>query len=171
MIFAAKLAGAAAALCLSFAASTVAAADEGTQPITDRDQCHTCDMWITKYAGPKAEIVTKSGHVYKFCSTKCMTCTLLRLGVSEKIAGIWVNDMVGNDWEHPNASFIDAESAWYVQGSSRKATMGKSLASFSTEEAAVAFQKEFGGTIYRWNDLTKDILGCMVPKKPVVPME
>lgn len=79
--------------------------------------------------------------------------------------------MVGNDWEHPDATFIDAKTAWYVQGSSRKATMGKSLASFSTEEAAVAFRKEFGGTLYRWNDLTKEILGCKVPKKPTVPME
>lgn len=135
MNFTARLAGVAAALCLSFGA---VAADNGTQPITDQDQCHSCDMWITKYPGPKAEIVTKSGHVYKFCSTKCMTCTLLRLGESDKIAGIWVNDMVGNDWEHPDATFIDAKTAWYVQGSSRKATMGKSLASFSTEEAAVA---------------------------------
>lgn len=168
MNFTARLAGVAAALCLSFGA---VAADNGTQPITDQDQCHSCDMWITKYPGPKAEIVTKSGHVYKFCSTKCMTCTLLRLGESDKIAGIWVNDMVGNDWEHPDATFIDVKTAWYVQGSSRKATMGKSLASFSTEEAAVAFRKEFGGTLYRWNDLTKEILGCKVPKKPTVPME
>ena len=118
MNFTARLAGVAAALCLSFGA---VAADNGTQPITDQDQCHSCDMWITKYPGPKAEIVTKSGHVYKFCSTKCMTCTLLRLGESDKIAGIWVNDMVGNDWEHPDATFIDAKTAWYVQGSSRKA--------------------------------------------------
>ena len=88
MNFTARLAGVAAALCLSFGA---VAADNGTQPITDQDQCHSCDMWITKYPGPKAEIVTKSGHVYKFCSTKCMTCTLLRLGESDKIAGIWVN--------------------------------------------------------------------------------
>ena len=84
MNFTARLAGVAAALCLSFGA---VAADNGTQPITDQDQCHSCDMWITKYPGPKAEIVTKSGHVYKFCSTKCMTCTLLRLGESDKIAG------------------------------------------------------------------------------------
>ena len=107
MNFTARLAGVAAALCLSFGA---VAADNGTQPITDQDQCHSCDMWITKYPGPKAEIVTKSGHVYKFCSTKCMTCTLLRLGESDKIAGIWVNDMVGNDWEHPDATFIDAKT-------------------------------------------------------------
>ena len=84
MNFTARLAGVAAALCLSFGA---VAADNGTQPITDQDQCHSCDMWITKYPGPKAEIVTKSGHVYKFCSTKCMTCTLLRLGESDKHRG------------------------------------------------------------------------------------
>ena len=45
MNFTARLAGVAAALCLSFGA---VAADNGTQPITDQDQCHSCDMWITK---------------------------------------------------------------------------------------------------------------------------
>ena len=128
-------------------------------------------MWITKWPGPKAEIVMKSGNVYKFCSVKCMSCTIQRLGENADMAGIWVNDAGATDWEHPEAKFIDAKTAWYVQGSSRKATMGKSVAPFATKEAALAFQKEFGGTLYRWDDFTKEILGCKVPKKPVVPMK
>ena len=165
----AKLCGVAAALV--FAMGSAVAADNGTQTITDADQCHTCDMWITKYPGPKAEIVMKSGNVYKICSTKCMTCTLLRLGESDQMAGIWVNDMDKDNWEHPDNTFIDAKTAWYVQGSSRKATMGKSLAPFSSKEAALAFQKQYGGNLYQWKDLTKEILGCKVPKKVVVPMK
>ena len=162
---------AAAAVSLMLAVSGVYAASGATQEITDKDQCHSCDMWITKWPGPKAEIVMKSGNVYKFCSVKCMACTIQRLGETPETAGIWVNDAGATDWEHPAAKFIDAKTAWYVQGSSRKATMGKSVAPFATKEAALAFQKEFGGELYRWNDFTKDILGCKVPKKPVVPMK
>ena len=153
------------------AVSCAYAAEGQTQVITDQDQCHSCDMWITKWPGPKAEIVMKSGNVYKFCSVKCMSCTIQRLGENADMAGIWVNDAGATDWEHPEAKFIDAKTAWYVQGSSRKATMGKSVAPFATKEAALAFQKEFGGTLYRWDDFTKEILGCKVPKKPVVPMK
>lgn len=164
-----RLAAAAASLVL--AVSCAYAAEGQTQVITDQDQCHSCDMWITKWPGPKAEIVMKSGNVYKFCSVKCMSCTIQRLGENADMAGIWVNDAGATDWEHPEAKFIDAKTAWYVQGSSRKATMGKSVAPFATKEAALAFQKEFGGTLYRWDDFTKEILGCKVPKKPVVPMK
>ena len=164
-----RLAAAAASLVL--AVSCAYAAVGQTQVITDQDQCHSCDMWITKWPGPKAEIVMKSGNVYKFCSVKCMSCTIQRLGENADMAGIWVNDAGATDWEHPEAKFIDAKTAWYVQGSSRKATMGKSVAPFATKEAALAFQKEFGGTLYRWDDFTKEILGCKVPKKPVVPMK
>ena len=162
---------AAAATSLVLAVSCAYAAEGQTQVITDQDQCHSCDMWITKWPGPKAEIVMKSGNVYKFCSVKCMSCTIQRLGENADMAGIWVNDAGATDWEHPEAKFIDAKTAWYVQGSSRKATMGKSVAPFATKEAALAFQKEFGGTLYRWDDFTKEILGCKVPKKPVVPMK
>ena len=164
-----RLAAAAASLVL--AVSCAYAAEGQPQVITDQDQCHSCDMWITKWPGPKAEIVMKSGNVYKFCSVKCMSCTIQRLGENADMAGIWVNDAGATDWEHPEAKFIDAKTAWYVQGSSRKATMGKSVAPFATKEAALAFQKEFGGTLYRWDDFTKEILGCKVPKKPVVPMK
>lgn len=164
-----RLAAAAASLVL--AVSCAYAAEGQTQVITDQDQCHSCDMWITKWPGPKAEIVMKSGNVYKFCSVKCMSCTIQRLGENADMAGIWVNDAGATDWEHPEAKFIDAKTAWYVQGSSRKATMGKSVAPFATKEVALAFQKEFGGTLYRWDDFTKEILGCKVPKKPVVPMK
>ena len=164
-----RLAAAAASLVL--AVSCAYAAEGQPQVITDQDQCHSCDMWITKWPGPKAEIVMKSGNVYKFCSVKCMSCTIQRLGETADMAGIWVNDAGATDWEHPEAKFIDAKTAWYVQGSSRKATMGKSVAPFATKEAALAFQKEFGGTLYRWDDFTKEILGCKVPKKTVVPMK
>lgn len=152
--------------------AAVACAAPGAQPITDKDQCHSCDMWITKYPGPKAEIVMNNGNVYKFCAVKCMLCTIQRVGEPENVAGIFVHDAGATDWEKPSDdAFIDAKTAWYVGGSSRKATMGKSFAPFSTKEAAVEFQKQYGGEIYTYDQMTKEILGCKVPKKPTVPMK
>lgn len=142
-----------------------------TQPITAKDQCHSCDMWITKYPGPKGEIVMKSGNVYKFCSSKCMLCTLQRVGESSDMVGIYVHDVSKTDWESPSDdAFMDAKKAWYVGGSSRKATMGKSFAPLPSKELAVEFQKKYGGQIYTYDQLTKEILGCKVPRKPAVPM-
>ena len=46
----------AALAAFAVAGAAQAAGDLGTKPITDKDQCHACDMWITKYPGPKGEI-------------------------------------------------------------------------------------------------------------------
>ena len=80
----------AALAAFAVAGAAQAAGDLGTKPITDKDQCHACDMWITKYPGPRGEIVMKNGNVYKFCASKCMLCTLQRLGENDQIAGIGV---------------------------------------------------------------------------------
>ena len=162
----------AALAAFAVAGAAQAAGDLGTKPITDKDQCHACDMWITKYAGPKGEIGMKNGNGYKFCACKCMVCTLQRLGENDQIAGIYVHDVSKTDWEKPtDDAFIDAKKAWFVGGSSRKATMGKSFAPLPTKELAVEFQKKYGGEIYTYDQLTKEILGCKVPRKPAVPLK
>lgn len=144
----------------------------GTQPITEQDRCHACDMWIVKYPGPKGQIVMKNGHVYKFCASKCMLCTLQRLGENDDIAGIYVHDVSRTDWEKPSdEAYIDAKKAWFVGGSSRKATMGKSFAPLPTLELAQKFQAQYGGEIYTYDQLTKEILGCRIPKKPAQPLK
>lgn len=149
-----------------------AASPADTLPITDKDQCHSCEMWIAKYPGPKGEVVTKSGAVYKFCSAKCMLCTIKKQVDNPAIDGIFVHDMSKTDWEHPaDDAFMDARKAWFVGGSSRKATMGKSFAPFPTKQAAEAFQKQYGGSIYTFDELTPEILGCRTPRKPFVPMK
>lgn len=159
------------AATLSLAAQAAVAQTNGTVPITDGDQCHSCDMWITKHPGPKGEIVTTSGKVYKFCSTKCMLCTLRRVVENEAMKGIFVHDVSKTDWDKPTEdAFMDAKKAWYVGGSVRKATMGKSFAPFPTRELAEQFQEEFGGKIYTYEELTPEILGCRMPRKPFEPI-
>ena len=39
-----------------------------------------------------------------------------------------------------------------------------------TRELAEQFQKEFGGKIYTYEELTPEILGCRMPRKPFEPI-
>ena len=142
----------------SMAASTAHAAD--AVPYTEADQCGGCGMWITKYPGPKGQVHLKSGDVVKFCSTRCMTCNTLLLNQADVEAWLMQDaekmDWSGHDADEPH---LNAEAAWFVLGSSKKATMGPSLAPFATKEAAEAFQAEFGGKLLRFEDLSRGTLG------------
>lgn len=154
----------AAAFAVPFAANAV---DPSTaQPYTDEDQCGGCIMMITKYPGPKGQIVLKNGEVKKFCSTRCMTCNTLLMNQADVEA--WLVQSAENmDWSghDANAPHIDAKTAWFVLGSSKKATMGPSLAPFPTREAAEAFRKEFGGKLMSFDELSRESIGCPNKKK------
>ncbi len=55
--------------------------------------------------------------------------------------------------------FIDAREAWFVIGSEKKGAMGgKTLASFAQQADAEVFISEFGGKLYRFDDITIDVL-------------
>lgn len=148
----------------SMAASTAHAAD--AVPYTEADQCGGCGMWITKYPGPKGQVHLKSGDFVKFCSTRCMTCNTLLLNQADVEAWLMQDaekmDWSGHDADEPH---LNAEAAWFVLGSSKKATMGPSLAPFATKEAAEAFQAEFGGKLLRFEDLSRGTLGCPNKRK------
>jgi copper chaperone NosL len=151
-----------------FAAFT-AAAFAAPGPITPDDQCGGCGMWILKHPGPKAQLAPEGADPRKFCSVKCSVCTVLREGASAD--ALYVHDAEVNDWDKPGDHYILAKDAWFVVGSSRKATMGKSVAPFKTKEAALRFQKEFGGEAVQFAELTPETLGCKKPKNTMMPMK
>jgi copper chaperone NosL len=153
------------ALAAAFAASAFAA----PAAITPDDQCGGCGMWILKYPGPKAQLAPEGAEPRKFCSVKCSVCTVLREGASKE--DLYVHDAETNDWDKPGDHYIPAKDAWFVVGSSKKATMGKSVAPFKTKEAAERFQKEFGGETARFSELTPEVLGCKKPKNNMMPMK
>lgn len=153
------------AACLCAAAFSVSSAPV---PYTDADQCSGCEMWITKYPGTKGQIELADGTILKFCSTRCMTCNLRRMEAEGKhdIAHVWVHDAGKVDWKKPDDAIqIEARNAWFVVGSSQKATMGSSLAPFADKNEALAFQAKFGGTLQTFDDLNRDFLKCRKPKK------
>lgn len=119
-------------------------------------------MWITKYPGPKGALEFEDGQVLKYCSARGAACGMLEaLKAGKRVKTVWMHDVADNDWKRPKAdTMVDVKDAWFVYGSLMKAVMGPSLAAFRQERDARAFQKTYGGTIYRLEDLTAEVLGC-----------
>jgi len=128
--------------------------------IESADECHLCGMLISNFPGPKGESVRKSSEqVNKFCSTRDMFAYYLQPENTRNVTQLFVHDMSKMPWEELNdGHFIDAKKAWYVTGSSKRGAMGQTLASFSLEEHALAFSKEFGGEVYRFEEITIELL-------------
>lgn len=121
------------------------------------DVCASCGMTVVKYPGPKG-LLQSGGERKPFCSARALLCEMKAKGLT---AGGRVHDAGKTDWEHPHdEALIAASEAWYVYASKKKAVMGPSLAPFSDKRAAEDFRAAYGGTLYRFEDITTDILGC-----------
>lgn len=128
--------------------------------INKHDRCHLCGMMITKYPGPKAELTFKnSDTVAMFCSSRDMFNFALQAENKRQIDHIFVHDAGITNWEKPSDdAFINAKTAYYVYGTSKKAVMGPAVAPFSSVESAEKFAKEYGGKIFKFEDISLDLL-------------
>jgi copper chaperone NosL len=127
------------------------------------DECHVCGMLITRFDGPKGEIFRKEtgDQAFKFCSTRDMFSYYLDPENKRNVSTILVHDMSKMPWGSDSIDdkyFIDAKTAWYVTGSEKTGAMGATLASFSQQNDAQAFAKEFGGKVLSFADIDFDAL-------------
>lgn len=134
--------------------------------IESGDDCHVCGMTITRFAGPKGEVITeKEQTVHKFCSTRDMFAWVLQPENVMRKHTLYVHDMSQTEWASPDdTALIDAREAFYVVGSERKGAMGQTLASFSTEAAAQDFMMEYGGEVLQHDGITLEHLNTAMPK-------
>jgi len=128
--------------------------------IEQADECHLCGMLISHFPGPKGEGYNKSTQaMQKFCSTRDLFNYVLQPDNQRQIKEIYVHDMSKTPWQKPEDEyFIDGRKAWYVIGSSQKGAMGFTLASFSKQKDATYFADQFGGNVYRYDEITLDML-------------
>jgi len=131
--------------------------------IESGDECHLCGMLITRFDGPKGELFRKETgtQVFKFCSTQDMFSYYLDPENKRNVAQILVHDMSKMPWGNESIDdkyFIDAKTAWYVAGSEKTGAMGATLASFSAQQDATAFAKEFGGQVLSFKEIDFSIL-------------
>jgi len=128
--------------------------------IENADECHLCGMIISQFPGPKGELYQKNAEdIAKFCSTRDMFSYLLQPENQRQVQQVFVHDMSKTPWQKTDDQyFIDARSAWFVVDSSQKGAMGKTLASFSLFDDALAFSREYGGKAYAFDEITIDLL-------------
>ncbi|MBY6185268.1 nitrous oxide reductase accessory protein NosL [Marinobacter hydrocarbonoclasticus] len=128
--------------------------------VEQQDRCHLCGMVLVRYPGPKGVANLTSEQQLKFCSTRDLFEFVLQPDKGRQVTQALVHDMGGNNWEHPNDQFVTAQDAWFVYGSDRPAAMGPALASFAQEQAAQAFADEFGGRLFRFDEITLELLNA-----------
>jgi copper chaperone NosL len=136
--------------------------------IESGDECHLCGMIITHFPGPKGQLYERGDmSVRKFCSTRDMFAYLLDPEHSHHVENIFVHNMAVTPWDHPQAeAYIDARKAWYVVNSRRKGAMGPTLASFADQKTAQEFIKEYGGSLYRFDQIDLALLSEIGFSKP-----
>ena len=130
------------------------------EAIHEHDRCHICGMMITKYPGPKGQVHLKGQTVVpKFCSTRDMFNFALQSENKRQITALFVHDVGATSWEKPSDdAFIDAKTAWYVYGTTKKAVMGSAVATFKTEAAAKQFVKQYGGRVLTYDQIDISLL-------------
>ncbi|HSJ48027.1 MAG TPA: nitrous oxide reductase accessory protein NosL [Gammaproteobacteria bacterium] len=119
--------------------------------------CALDGMLLADYPGPKAQIhYAGRDEPDFFCDTVEMFHLYLNPEIVQPVRGLYVQDMGRTEWEDPQDNWIDARSAFYVVGSSRRGAMGPTLASFASEEDARRFAGEFGGEVLGFDEVTPD---------------
>ncbi len=149
-----------AALLMAACSQPQAKVAEVQAHVEQQDRCHLCGMVLVRYPGPKGVANLTSDQQLKFCSTRDLFEFVLQPDKGRQVVQAMVHDMGGNDWQHPNDQFVTAEDAWYVYGSDRPAAMGPALASFASEASAQAFADEFGGRLFRFDEITLELLNA-----------
>ncbi len=111
-----------------------------------KDQCRFCKMTVVDKQHA-AEVVTKKGKVFKYDAIECMMRDYK--GAHDKV-GLFVI----NDYNAPT-TLIDAKTATYLISENLPSPMGEFLTGFSSREDAEKVQKDKGGDLYTWDELTE----------------
>lgn len=127
--------------------------------ISQGTSCTLDGMLLADYPGPKAQIhYAGQAEPEFFCDTVEMFHVYLKPEQVRAVRGLFVQDMGKADWDQPKDHWIDAKSAYYVHGSKRHGSMGPTIASFAQETDATKFAAEYGGKVYRFADVTPDMV-------------
>ena len=153
-------------LLTSMVMGTLAACGKSETPtalapseISQGTSCALDGMLLADYPGPKAQIhYTGQAEPDFFCDTVEMFHVYLNPEQVKAVSGLFVQDMGQANWDEPKGHWIDAKTAYYVHGSSRRGSMGPTIASFAKEQDAAKFAAEYGGKVYRFADITPDMV-------------
>lgn len=145
------------------AALLLAACSEPPKPaqaleIGEGTFCALDGMVLKDFAGPKAQIHYDRGEPDFFCDTREMFSILLRPEQKKRIVAIYTQDMGKADWNSPSGHWLDAKAAFYVVGSTRRGSMGPTLAAFALETDARKFAEQYGGQVLPFAKVSIDMV-------------
>lgn len=121
--------------------------------------CALDGMLLADFPGPKGQIhyADRPTPDY-FCDLTELFHVYLNPEVVVPVRALFVQDMGKAEWDDPQGHWIDAKTAWFVHGSSRRGSMGPTIASFAEEADARKFVTEFGGTALPFDGITPDMV-------------
>lgn len=113
------------------------------------DECAYCKMIISdpKFA---AELVSKTGKVFKYDSAECLIKEL-KGAPTEKYTIMAVSDY------NRDQVFIDADKAIFLISEGVPSPMGANLSSYSDRQSAETVRQAKGGEIYSFDEILKKL--------------
>jgi copper chaperone NosL len=120
--------------------------------------CALDGMVLLDFPGPKAQIHYDHGEPDFFCDTREMFSILLRPEQKKRVVAVYTQDMGKADWTKPEGQWIDAKTAFYVVGSTRRGSMGPTVGTFAAEADAQKFAGQYGGQVLRFDQVTMDMV-------------
>ncbi len=145
----------------SSAVETAQAATPEPMAIPENITCGKCGMYPARYPQWQSQIIFADGKMTPFDGCKCMFNFMNGMEKFDKahtrndIAVAWVKDFNSGKW-------INAEDAQYVVGSKKMGPMGKELIPFSDHMEAMKFQKEQGGAMMKYAEITPEVLKSLM---------
>jgi len=128
-------------------------------------------MILVDHLGPKGQIHLKSQDEPNwFPSVRDAIAFTLLPGEAKDITAIYVTDMsAASGWDDPQ-TWMRAEDAVYVIGSSKRGGMGALEAvPFSKRADAEAFAAEFGGEVVAWDEIPEDYILAKAVEEQAAP--
>lgn len=119
------------------------------------DRCRVCGMYPARYPRHHSQVQTGDGATIHFCSTQCLVAFKAEpaqyMKKPTKIKATWVQVYPEGGWEY-------AGGLYYLIGSSIIGPMGPEALPFRQRRNAVKLAQEKGGKVYRFSELTPDIV-------------
>jgi copper chaperone NosL len=121
---------------------------------------HFCGMTLVEHAGPKGQALLRGQDAPVWFSSARDAIAFTHLAEAPRnIAAIYVSDMAkAEQWDDPGpTNWVEARSAFFVLGSSRRGGMGAEEAvPFSNRAAAERFASEHGGRVLAFTEVPRD---------------
>ena len=118
-------------------------------------RCPVCNMYPARYPEHHSQVKLSDGSVAHFCSTQCLVAFKAEpakyIKKQVKVKAAWVQVFPQGGWEY-------ADGLYYLTGSSVLGPMGPEALPFRLRQDADKMADEKGGKVFRYTELTPEIL-------------